>query len=115
MSFGKDSSFVFVMQEGKLVNIGRRDDAAAKQPFDSIEEEVWRIFGEWKHLQAENKRLREALDQVIYRLHKIAESPVLRRKIIQRNNWITATREIAEQALQVKDDNDGKDSQTKSI
>ena len=76
--------FVFVMQDGVLVNVGRGDVTADKQPFDSVEEEVWRIFGEHKDLQAENKRLREALEKVCsYRkwlkmsggmdIHKIAE------------------------------------------
>ncbi len=64
MSFGKDSSFVFIMQDGKLVNVGRGDVTADKQPLDSVEEEVFRIFGEWKALQAENKRLREALEEL---------------------------------------------------
>jgi hypothetical protein len=63
MSFGKDSSFVFIMQDGKLVNIGRSDDTAAKQPFDDIEKEVWRIFGEHKELKTENTRLKAALTQ----------------------------------------------------
>ncbi len=62
MSFGKDSSFVFFMQDGKLVNIGRSDNTADKQPFGDVEEEVWRIFGEHKQLETENKRLREILE-----------------------------------------------------
>ena len=61
MAFGKDSSFHFVMQGDKLVSLARADVTADKQPFDSIEKEVWRIFGEHRELQAENKRLRELL------------------------------------------------------
>ena len=61
MSFGKDSSIVFVMQNDKLVNVGRTDNMATKQPLDNIEEEVWWIFGEYKKLQAKNERLKDAL------------------------------------------------------
>jgi hypothetical protein len=65
MSFGKDSSFVFMMQDGKLINIGRSDNTADKQPFDDIEEEVWRIFGEHKQLQKENTRLKAEHDALV--------------------------------------------------
>lgn len=61
MSFGKDSSLKFVMQDGKLVNLARANITADKLPLDSIEKEVWRIFGEHKRLQSENKKLREEI------------------------------------------------------
>lgn len=59
MSFGKDSSFVFIMQEGKLVEVARSDTTATKKPLDAIEEEIWRIFREYKKLQTENDNLKE--------------------------------------------------------
>lgn len=64
MGFGKDSSFVFFMQDGKLVNIGRSDSTADKQPFDDVEEEVWRIFGEWKDLKASRDKLKDELQRL---------------------------------------------------
>ena len=82
MSFGKDSSFVFVMQEGVLVNIGRSDNMADKQPFDSVEEEVWRIFGEYKELQVENRKLEKRISLFINELqviHKIADEAMKER------------------------------------
>ena len=60
---------------------------------------IQRLEREKKQLQAEMDRKDKALDDIIYRLRKMEESLVLRRKIIQRNNWIVATREIAEQVL----------------
>ena len=53
MSFGKDSSRVFIMQDGVLTEVGRLDNSAARAPLDPLEEEVYRIFGEYKELQAE--------------------------------------------------------------
>jgi len=53
MSFGKDSSLVFIMQDGVLTEVGRLDNSAARAPLDPLEEEVYRIFGEYKELQAE--------------------------------------------------------------
>ena len=61
MSFGKDSSLKVVMQDGVLVYVGRSDVTADKQPLDSVEEEVWRIFGEHKVLKASHKKLVTAL------------------------------------------------------
>jgi len=64
MAFGKDSSFVFFMQDGRLVNVGRADVTADKQPFDSVEEEVWRIFGKYKELQAEIKAKDDRIEEL---------------------------------------------------
>jgi len=64
MAFGKDSSFVFFMQDGRLVNVGRADVIADKQPFDSVEEEVWRIFGKYKELQAEIKAKDDRIEEL---------------------------------------------------
>jgi len=64
MAFGKDSSFVFFMQDGRLVNVGRADVIADKQPFDSVEEEVWRIFGEYKELQSELKAKDDRIEEL---------------------------------------------------
>jgi DNA-directed RNA polymerase subunit RPC12/RpoP len=52
MSFGKDSSFVFIMQDGVLTEVGRLDNNATRAPLDPLEEEVFRIFGEYKELMA---------------------------------------------------------------
>ena len=65
MSFGKNSSFVFIMQDGKLVNVGRTDNTADKQPLDDIEKELWRIFGEHKALKASHEKLEQGVRDVI--------------------------------------------------
>lgn len=57
MSFGKDSSLKFVMEGSELVNLARSDVTADKQPLDSVEEEVWRIFREHKALLASHEKL----------------------------------------------------------
>jgi hypothetical protein len=59
MSFGKESSFVFFMQDGILVNVGRSDTDATKQPLDDVELEVWRIFHEHRILKQSHERLLE--------------------------------------------------------
>jgi hypothetical protein len=61
MSFGKESSFVFFMQDGILVNVGRSDTDATKQPLDDVELEVWRIFHEHRILKQSHERLKTAL------------------------------------------------------
>jgi hypothetical protein len=45
------------MQDGKLVNLARSDVTADKLPLDNLEEEVWRIFHEYKALKQSHEKL----------------------------------------------------------
>ena len=65
MSFGKDSSIRFVMQDGKLVHLARCDTNADKRPLDSVEEEVWRIFQEYQYLKACHDKLMKVAEAVM--------------------------------------------------
>ena len=94
-----------IVTKNRQAKIAEAIEEHAIKISESIERDNWRERQKQiEQLKAEIERKNKALEDIHYLLQKMEVSPVLRRKIIQRNNWLAATEEIAEQALKDRED-----------
>jgi hypothetical protein len=60
----RNSPLSYIWENGKLIGVSLASTDATQTPPNKLEEELVRIFHEWGELEAENAKLKEALQSL---------------------------------------------------